>query len=113
MATTGRMPCAANPPAKVTACCSAMPTSYNRSGNSFSNAVRPVPSHIAEAQLLEQQSLEDDALGQFLRPVGDLRDRLTDAGDGAQELPGLLLDAGVKLPGEGPVQVGRDGAHVL
>ena len=69
--------------------------------------------HIAEAQLLEQQSLEDDALGQFLRPVGDLRDRLTDAGDGAQELPGLLLDAGVKLPGEGPVQVGRDGAHVL
>ncbi len=42
-ATTGRMPPSARPVASVTACCSAMPTSTNRSGYFAWNFARPVP----------------------------------------------------------------------
>ena len=42
-ATTGRMPASASPVASVTACCSAMPTSMNRSGYAAWNLLRPVP----------------------------------------------------------------------
>jgi hypothetical protein len=35
------------PPAMITACSSAMPTSYTRSGNFFLTSIRPVPSSIA------------------------------------------------------------------
>ena len=45
--TKGCMPPAASPAAKVTACCSAMPTSKNLPGKCFLNAVSPVPSGIA------------------------------------------------------------------
>src|ERR1700722_1312006 len=41
MATTGRSPATAIPAAAVTACCSAMPTSRNRSGNSAWKGRRP------------------------------------------------------------------------
>ena len=35
------------PPAMITACSSAMPTSKTRSGNFFCTSIRPVPSSIA------------------------------------------------------------------
>ena len=41
------MPCVARPPAKVTACPSAMPTSKNRSGHFFWKMLVPVPEGIA------------------------------------------------------------------
>ena len=47
MAVTGFIPSAARPAAKVTACCSAIPTSKKRSGNLRANAATPVPSGIA------------------------------------------------------------------
>ena len=47
MATTGRRPWVASPAAKVTACCSAMPTSKQRSGKAFWKMLRPVPSSMA------------------------------------------------------------------
>ena len=47
MAVTGRMPSTARPPAKVTACCSQMPTSKKRVGNSWRKSPRPVPSGMA------------------------------------------------------------------
>ena len=43
MATTGRRPPIASPVANVIACCSAMPTSKKRSGNSAWNFDSPVP----------------------------------------------------------------------
>ncbi len=47
MVANGLKPSAARPPQKVTACCSAMPTSKQRLGNSFSNRSSPVPDGIA------------------------------------------------------------------
>src|ERR1700761_4127424 len=47
MATKGFMPSDAMPAAKVTACCSAMPTSKVRLGNLSPNRLRPVPDGIA------------------------------------------------------------------
>ena len=47
MVANGLKPSAAKPPQKVTACCSAMPTSKQRLGNSFSNRSSPVPDGIA------------------------------------------------------------------
>ncbi len=47
MTANGLIPCAASPPAKVTACCSAMPTSKVRSGNCASILSSPVPEGIA------------------------------------------------------------------
>ncbi len=47
MAQNGLKPSQARPAAKVTACCSAMPTSKVRSGNSFWNRSTPVPDGIA------------------------------------------------------------------
>ena len=43
MATTGLPPPIATPVASATACCSAIPTSTKRSGNSSWNRLRPVP----------------------------------------------------------------------
>ena len=42
-ATTGRSPPSASPVARVTACCSAIPTSMNRSGYACWNFASPVP----------------------------------------------------------------------
>ncbi len=47
MHTTGRMPASASPAANVTACCSQIPTSKKRSGNSFAKFSRPVDDAIA------------------------------------------------------------------
>src|SRR5918995_1309700 len=47
MATTGRSPAMAMPDAAVTACCSAMPTSKNRSGKRSPKGRRPVESGMA------------------------------------------------------------------
>ena len=47
MAQNGFMPSVAMPAAKVTACCSAMPTSKVRSGKRLPNRSRPVPDGIA------------------------------------------------------------------
>ena len=47
MATTGRSPPMAMPAAAVTACCSAMPTSKQRSGNRSWNGSSPVESGMA------------------------------------------------------------------
>ena len=47
MQTTGCIPAIARPAAKVTACCSQMPTSKNRSGNSFAKFRSPVDEAIA------------------------------------------------------------------
>ena len=47
MVTNGLNPSHASPAAKVTACCSAIPTSKNLSGCSFENSFSPVPSGIA------------------------------------------------------------------
>ena len=47
MQTTGSIPWLARPAAKVTACCSAMPTSKNRSGCVCAKNCRPVPYFIA------------------------------------------------------------------
>ncbi|MNV72678.1 hypothetical protein D3C71_1657860 [compost metagenome] len=47
MAQTGFIPSAARPAAKVTACCSAMPTSKVRSGKACPNRSRPVPVGMA------------------------------------------------------------------
>ena len=47
MHTTGRRPRIASPAAKVTACCSAMPTSKKRSGKRCANSSRPVDDAIA------------------------------------------------------------------
>ena len=47
MAHTGRRPSVASPAAKVTACCSAMPTSYTRSGCRSAKRSSPVPSGMA------------------------------------------------------------------
>ena len=47
MAQNGFIPSVASPAAKVTACCSAIPTSKVRSGNRFPNASSPVPDGIA------------------------------------------------------------------
>jgi hypothetical protein len=43
----GLKPSAASPAAKVTACCSAMPTSKARSGNTSAKRSSPVPDGIA------------------------------------------------------------------
>ncbi len=47
MAQNGAMPSAAMPAAKVTACCSAMPTSKQRSGNALAKRSSPVPDGMA------------------------------------------------------------------
>ena len=47
MHTTGCIPAIARPAANVTACCSQMPTSKNRSGNSLAKLSRPVEDAIA------------------------------------------------------------------
>ena len=47
MVTKGFIPSVAKPAAKVTACCSAIPTSKNRSGNFSENKSSPVPEGIA------------------------------------------------------------------
>ena len=47
MQTTGRSPRIASPAAKVTACCSAMPTSKKRSGKRCENSSSPVDDAIA------------------------------------------------------------------
>ena len=47
MAANGFSPSLASPAQKVTACCSAMPTSNTRPGKCFSNSVSPVPPPIA------------------------------------------------------------------
>src|SRR5215469_5520745 len=47
MQANGRMPSAASPAAKVTACCSAMPTSKQRFGNFSPKRFSPVPDGIA------------------------------------------------------------------
>jgi len=47
MATKGFIPLHAKPAAKVTECCSAIPTSKNLLGNLFSKGVKPVPEDIA------------------------------------------------------------------
>ncbi|CNM12524.1 Uncharacterised protein [Mycobacterium tuberculosis] len=47
MATTGCIPPMASPAADVSACCSAMPTSNNRSGYRFPKALSPVGPGIA------------------------------------------------------------------
>ena len=47
MAQNGRKPSVASPAAKVTACCSAMPTSKQRSGNALANRSSPVPDGMA------------------------------------------------------------------
>ena len=47
MAQNGRRPSVAMPAAKVTACCSAMPTSKVRSGNRLAKRSRPVPLGMA------------------------------------------------------------------
>ena len=47
MQTTGFKPSHARPAAKVTACCSAIPTSIYLSGNSFEKFTKPEPSLIA------------------------------------------------------------------
>ena len=47
MATTGFIPPASKPAAKVTACSSAIPTSKKRSGYCLAKAIRPVPVGIA------------------------------------------------------------------
>ncbi len=46
-ATTGCRPAIASPAAEVTACCSAMPTSNQRSGNASAKVCRPVERSIA------------------------------------------------------------------
>ena len=47
MQTIGRRPARARPAAKVTACCSQMPTSKKRSGNSFAKLSSPVEDAMA------------------------------------------------------------------
>ena len=47
MQTTGFHPSLAIPAAMMTACSSAMPTSYTRRGNRFWTSVRAVPTSIA------------------------------------------------------------------
>ena len=47
MATTGVLPALARPPAKATACCSQMPTSWYWSGQAAASLRRPVPSGMA------------------------------------------------------------------
>ena len=47
MAQNGTMPSVAMPAANVTACCSAMPTSKQRSGKRLANRSSPVPDGIA------------------------------------------------------------------
>ncbi len=57
MATTGRNPSVASPAAKVTACCSAMPTSKNRSGYFRAKWEMPVPSGMAAVTATMRGSL--------------------------------------------------------
>ena len=47
MATTGRRPAMASPAARATECCSAIPVSITRSGNSSAIWARPVEETIA------------------------------------------------------------------
>ena len=47
MAQNGFMPSVARPAAKVTPCCSAMPTSKQRSGKAWPKRLSPVPDGIA------------------------------------------------------------------
>ncbi len=56
MATNGRSPCVASPAAKVTACCSQMPTSTNRSGWRVQKQLVPVPSGMAAVMAMTRAS---------------------------------------------------------
>src|SRR5512132_1009940 len=51
------MPCVARPAAMVTACCSQMPTSMSRCGNSLNSGSRPVPPGIAAVIATVRSSL--------------------------------------------------------
>ncbi len=61
-ATTGFMPPKARPQAKVTACCSAMPTSKNLSGHFSANFESPVPSGMAAVMATREGSLSAAAV---------------------------------------------------
>ena len=62
MAQNGFMPSVARPAAKVTACCSAMPTSKVRSGKAFSNRSTPVPDGIAAVMATMRSSFFASAI---------------------------------------------------
>src|SRR3982074_3785837 len=103
MHTTGRLPAIASPAAKVTACCSQMPTSKTRSGNSLAKASSPVDEAMAavtattfgrraEGGAGEQSLAEDVGVGQLglPRPAGQ---RVGLGADGVQ-LVDLVVDGG-------------------
>src|SRR5438105_218129 len=62
MQTTGCMPAIARPAAKVTACCSQIPTSKKRSGNSLAKFKRPVDEAMAAVMAQQVRDLVLDPL---------------------------------------------------
>jgi hypothetical protein len=63
MVQKGASPSQASPAAKVTACCSAMPTSYTRSGKNFSKWLMPVPPPMAACTTCDANSCEIVTVG--------------------------------------------------
>ena len=70
-------------------------------------------SRISEPQLFEKQPRKNRPLGQFFGPACQLLHIRSDVGNLPQQLPGFLPHFGVKLSGEGPVQIGGNGSDVL
>jgi hypothetical protein len=68
---------------------------------------------IPEPKLFKEQPREDRALGQLFSPASQLLHLLPDVGDFPQQLPCFLAHLGVKIPGQGPVQIGGNGSDVL
>src|ERR671935_182268 len=81
MVAKGFRPSLASPAAKVTPCCSAMPTSKQR----VVDVVAVDRAHVEEAELVEQRAAGDQAAGIFLHVHGALLE------ERRQEL-GELLD---------------------
>ena len=104
-ATTGRSPPRARPVAKVTACCSAMPTSKTRSGNAAANFDMPGAGRhaggdaddaaVGAGQLDELLGEDRRVVGRLLRgrgaTVGDAASSAIDSvGIGRRSWPGLV-----------------------
>ena len=70
-------------------------------------------SRIPEPKLFKKQPGKDCSLGQLFSPASQLLYVRSDMGDFPQQLPCFLPHLGIKLTGEGPVQIGGDGADVF
>ena len=100
----------ARPAAKVTACCSAMPTSKVRSGNASPNRSSPVPDGMAAViatMLSSCLRFLDQAVGEHLGVARRVGRRLgLRAGDDVELVDAVILVGGSSRPAHSPCPSG-------